>query len=375
MSIRGHSAPPPALAASASGAWLQPLPGHWIEAARTQLSHQAQLVRVTVVALRGSAPREPGASMLVGPQGTVGTIGGGQLEWRASALAHELLDDPAGEPVRLVDLILGPDLGQCCGGRVELWLERLTRADLLWLGDAARRLRSDGPLALATDWRAGAAAHRLLPSPPGAARLQLLRRGAGAFRLLETLHRAQPALWIFGAGHVGQALVRLLAELALFDITWIDPRAGLLPGGLGEVSIRVSDSPAALAAGAPPDTRFVVMTHDHALDFELCRVILQREDAFWLGLIGSASKSARFRSRLLRAGMSAARVSQLHCPIGVAGIPSKLPAAIAIAIAAQLLQHSAAADSAVAAAAPPAAVQPCAAAGECSGCGASRETS
>jgi xanthine dehydrogenase accessory factor len=145
---------------------------------------------------------------------------------------------------------------------------------------------------------------------------------------------------------------------------------------LGEVSVRVSDSPALLAAGAPPNTRFVVMTHDHALDYELCRVILERKDDFWLGLIGSASKSARFRSRLLRDGMSAARVSQLHCPIGIAGIPSKLPAAIAIAIAAQLLQQSASADTALGAAALGAgATQPCAATGECSGCGAPREPS
>jgi xanthine dehydrogenase accessory factor len=395
MSLRGQSAAPPGTAAApASGEWLQPLPGHWIEAARAHLSHQAQLVRVTVVALRGSAPREPGASMLVGSQGTVGTIGGGQLEWHAHALARELLDDPGAAPVRLADLILGPDLGQCCGGRVELWLERLTRADLLWLNDAARRLRTGGHIALATDFRAGIASHRLLPSPPGAVRLQRLRRGADAFGLLEALHRYRPALWIFGAGHVGQALVRLLAELALFEITWIDSRAELLPGGWGEVSTRLSDSPALLLPGAPPATRFVVMTHDHGLDYQLCRTILQREDAFWLGLIGSASKSARFRSRLLREGMSAASVSRLHCPIGVPGIPSKLPAAIAIAIAAQLLQQSGSADIApaavaasVAVAMPPAGAMPpavavpasaahaCAAAGDCGGCGAPREPS
>jgi xanthine dehydrogenase accessory factor len=354
MSIRGHSAAPPAtLAASASGTWLQPLPGHWIEAARAQLSQQPQLVRVTVVALRGSAPREPGASMLVGPQGTLGTIGGGQLEWRASALAHELLEDPAGAPVRLVDLILGPDLGQCCGGRVELWLERLTRADLLWLGDAARRLRSDGPLALATDWRAGAVSHRLLPSPPAAARLQLLRRGGGAFRLLETLHRARPALWIFGAGHVGQALVRLLAELALFDITWIDSRDHLLAPGLPDcVTPCAAAAPAALVDSARPATHYVVMTHDHGLDYDLCRAILRRGDAAWLGLIGSASKSARFRSRLLREGFDRDRLAGLACPIGVPGITSKLPAAIAIAIAAELLQRHATAAAATATSAP-----------------------
>jgi xanthine dehydrogenase accessory factor len=352
---------------------LQPLPGHWTEAARAQLSHQAQLVRVTVVALRGSAPREPGASMLVGAHGTQGTIGGGQLEWRASELARELLENTAAAPLRLMDLILGPDLGQCCGGRVELWLERLTRADLLWLTDAARRGRTDEDIALATDFRAGAASHRLLRSSPGAARLQMVRHG-DAFRLLETLHRPRPALWIFGAGHVGQALVRLLSELALFEITWIDSRAELLPGSVqGEISMRVSDSPAQLAASAPPATRFVVMTHDHGLDYQLCRVILEREDACWLGLIGSVSKSARFRSRLLREGMSAANVSRLHCPIGVPGISSKLPAAIAIAIAAQLLQQRGAEDVPLPAGASPAGTAT-ACAGDCSSCGAPHES-
>jgi xanthine dehydrogenase accessory factor len=370
MSSRGHNALPPLDAAPAAGGeWLAPLTGHWIEVARAHLSQQAQLVRITVVALRGSAPREPGASMLIGSRGSVGTIGGGQLEWRASELARELLADPGAAPARRVELILGPDLGQCCGGRVELWLERLTRADLLWLTDAARRLRGDERLALASDLRGGTVSHRVLRVPPGAARLQLIRHGEQSWRLLEPLYRARPALWIFGAGHVGQALVRLLTELALFEITWIDARAELLPAGLNDVHTRVSDSPALLVVGAPPATRFVVMTHDHALDYDLCRVILGREDGFWLGLIGSASKAARFRSRLLREGLTAASISRLNCPIGVPNIPSKLPAAIAIAIAAQLLQRSVAPEDA-----PPASAAPgCGTAGDCSGCDTPRE--
>ena len=105
------------------GPWLVPLSGHWIDAASSHLSHHVSLVRVTVAALRGSAPREAGASMLVDAVGTVGTIGGGRLEWHAVALARELLRDPRAAPVRVADLILGPELGQCCGGRVELWLE------------------------------------------------------------------------------------------------------------------------------------------------------------------------------------------------------------------------------------------------------------
>ena len=185
--------------------------------------------------------------------------------------------------------------------------------------------------------------------------------------LIEMLHRARPPLYIFGAGHVGQALVKLLSDLAMFEITWIDPRAELLPGGLpAEVHTVLSDAPAQLARTAPPGTRFVVMTHDHALDYELCRAVLEREDDYWLGLIGSASKSARFRSRLLREGLPAATVSRLQCPIGVPGIDSKLPAAVAISVAAQLLQTGATGAQSAGTA------EGCASTGACSACGEPR---
>jgi xanthine dehydrogenase accessory factor len=323
------------------GPWLVQLSGHWIDAARKHLSHRAALVRVTVTALRGSAPREAGASMLVDAVGTVGTIGGGRLEWHAITLARELLRDARAAPVRIADLILGPELGQCCGGRVQLWLERLTRADVHWLEDAARRLRAEPGAAIASEVVNGVVTHRLLRrSFPRAAAVELARGPQERVTLFEAPRPRRPDLWIFGAGHVGQALVRLLAELTLFEIAWIDSRAELLPESLPEgVTAQLCADPAEQAICAPAGTRFVVMTHDHALDYELCRVILARADSSWLGLIGSASKSARFRSRLLRDGLSREAVSRLVCPIGVPGIASKLPGAIAVAIAAQLLQQ------------------------------------
>jgi xanthine dehydrogenase accessory factor len=296
-------------------------------------------VRVTVTALRGSAPREAGASMLVDAVGTVGTIGGGRLEWHAVSLARELLRDARAAPVRIADLILGPELGQCCGGRVELWLERLTRTDVHWLEDAARRLRAEPEAAIASEIVHGVVTHRLLRRSFTAA-VEIERGPRERVTLFEMPRRRRPDLWIFGAGHVGQALVRLLAELALFEIAWIDSRAELLPGSLPEgVTPQVCANPVELAVCAPAGTRFVVMTHDHALDYELCRAILARANSSWLGLIGSASKSARFKSRLLRDGLSRETVSRLICPIGVPGISSKLPGAIAVAVAAQLLQQ------------------------------------
>jgi xanthine dehydrogenase accessory factor len=186
--------------------------------------------------------------------------------------------------------------------------------------------------------------------------------------LLEVSRPQRLPLWIFGAGHVGQALLQLLSPLALFDVMWVDARPELLPSGLPEyVTTRGCAAPTDLVDTAPPGARYVVLTHDHALDYELCRRILARGDAGWLGLIGSASKSARFRSRLRRDGISGERLSGLTCPIGIDGIASKLPAAIAIAIAAQLLQQHAGALPAPR----PGARQPaCGAA--CDSCGAER---
>jgi xanthine dehydrogenase accessory factor len=365
-----------------TGRWLTPLTGHWLEAARAHLAGHAAVVRVTVVALRGSAPREPGASMLVDASGTVGTIGGGRLEWHATRAARELLRARDAAPVRIDDLLLGPQLGQCCGGRVELWLERLTRDDLPWLHPMAGRLRTGSGTLIATEFAGGVVSHRLLRSTPGAAAPQLRRSEPDHVTLFEMLSPQRPRLWIFGAGHVGQALVRLLSELALFEITWIDSRDELLPANLPEcVTTHACAAPPELIGAARAATRYVVLTHDHGLDYELCRLILMRGDAAWLGLIGSASKSARFRSRLLRNGVSAELLAGLTCPIGIPGVASKLPAAIAIAIAAQLLQKldpGPAPEFAVAAAqsaSPPAQIagddqQPCSAA--CASCGSGR---
>jgi xanthine dehydrogenase accessory factor len=169
----------PRKASFIAGDWLAPLAGHWVEAAGAYLSKHAAVARVTVVSLRGSAPREPGASMLVDLDGTLGTIGGGRLEWQAIQAARELLRDRSAAPVRIDDLILGPDLGQCCGGRVELWLERLTRGDLPWLREAARRLRGAGGVSIATDVEGRVASHRVLPLAQGAAGPELRRSTAG----------------------------------------------------------------------------------------------------------------------------------------------------------------------------------------------------
>jgi xanthine dehydrogenase accessory factor len=151
---------------------------------------------------------------------------------------------------------------------------------------------------------------------------ELIRDGEVA-TLRERLDQAQPEVWLYGAGHVGQALAR----------------SELLPRDVSEsVHTLLVEDPVATVAAAPVGARFLVMTHSHPLDYALCKAVLERNDRPWLGVIGSESKGVRFRSRLLREGASREQVDRLVCPIGVEGIDSKLPAAIAISVAAQLLQ-------------------------------------
>ena len=325
------------------------LPRDWVPALTRFLSREPLVARVVVAQVQGSAPREPGAFMLVGRTDVEGSVGGGRLEWEAIAEARELLD--ADSPARVSKVVLAADVGQCCGGVVSLWLERFTREDLdlLHAVDAAG---TRGAAVWSTSIRGSsvernvvrrpgtdATTDQLLRGPRQHARPLLVRNPNGDITFLERLDDDLPAVWLYGAGHVGQALARILMELPL-RLTWIDSRPEMFPKALPE-GVRVLHDPDALAtvSEAPVGAYFVVMSHSHPLDYALCHALLERNDFAWLGLIGSDSKSARFRSRLRRAGLSADVIANLVCPIGVTGITSKWPAAIAVGVAAQLLQQ------------------------------------
>jgi xanthine dehydrogenase accessory protein XdhC len=187
----------------------------------------------------------------------------------------------------------------------------------------------------------------------------------GISLLTERIAPLLTPVWLFGAGHVGRALIKVLAELPL-AITWVDSREAMFPGnaidgsahsdqsgtlqhlaansaaGAATVTRLVSETPADEVADAPSGSYFLVMTHNHDLDLDICRAILRRsqngQGFAWAGLIGSETKAARFRHKLATYGFSAAQIAQLTCPIGIAGIHNKLPQVIAIAVAAQLLQ-------------------------------------
>lgn len=317
----------------------------WLPALVRTLDRDEALVRVVVSAVRGSTPREPGACMLVGRSHFEGTIGGGHLEWKALAAARNLLDAPPDCELRRDRFVLGAALGQCCGGVVELWFERVAPGERDFFAAALAQRRTGAPVAIATSWNKGSPVQRRLQEVAADAPRAALLRSDGDV-LVERIDCDRTPVWLFGAGHVGQALVRALAGLP-FDVTWVDERAGIFPASLPDnAQVLVSDDPVGEVAAVPPGTIYLVLTHRHDLDFELCRAILARGDFRWAGVIGSATKAASFRGRLARAGIDGERIARLVSPIGIKGIGSKAPAAIAVAVAAQLLQVDALADAA-----------------------------
>lgn len=296
-----------------------------IEAA---LRHAPAVMRVVIAAHRGSVPREAGAAMLVWADGQTGTIGGGALEHQAAARARALL---AGGAPRVERVPLGPGLGQCCGGAVTLIFERFTSAGLAALPEAGAHAR---PVAAG----AGAmplAIRRALKTAREQGVAPVVLSGGW---LVEPIAQPARALWIWGAGHVGRALVDVIAPLPDFSLTWVDTAVERFPAEVPPgVTVRAHPDPATLVAEAPPAAEHLILTFSHALDLELCHRLLQHGfgDA---GLIGSASKWARFRSRLRSLGHADARIARIRCPIGDPRL-GKHPQAIAVGVAAGLLRH------------------------------------
>ncbi|QJR15274.1 xanthine dehydrogenase accessory protein XdhC [Usitatibacter palustris] len=315
----------------------------WLQALHDALDRDhGPVVRVTVATVRGSAPREAGAAMLVMTHGEAGSIGGGHLELVATRTAHDLLAAAPGA-ARLDRFPLGAALGQCCGGIVELWFQRYDGDDLA----AIRQLiaaRTAGAEVLATPMTANAGASRSLPrSQAQHEGVELHERaqvvaGSGGDTLYERLDVEETQLWLFGAGHVGRALVNVLAPLP-FRITWVDSREGQWPEALPD-SVRSLHAiePADEVTDMPADAWALVMTHSHDEDLAICEALLRDGRFAWAGVIGSQPKTTRFRQRLAQRGFAPEAVARLTMPIGIGGIASKEPAAIAVAVAAQLLQ-------------------------------------
>ncbi len=263
-------------------------------AAQDWLARGVPAVVVEVARTRGSVPRESGTRMLVSAREVAGTIGGGHLEWQAIAQARALLANPSSAPWRR-DYPLGPALGQCCGGVVTL-------------------------------------------------RYLLLNS--------ELTAKCQPApsrffLQMYGAGHVGRAIARLLAGIAC-TVDWIDEREQEFPqslaadGGWPAHIRRIAvDAVEAEVAEAPAGACYLVLTHQHELDWRITGQVLARADFAYLGLIGSKTKRAKFFHRFEQRGVAPDLLARISCPIGIAGVAGKEPEVIAVAVVAQLLQCAA----------------------------------
>jgi xanthine dehydrogenase accessory factor len=258
------------------------------ETAARWLADGEAAVLVEVTEALGSAPREAGTRMLVSAARCAGTVGGGHLEWKAIERARRML---AGEAVApSAHYPLGPALGQCCGGAVTLAFERL---DMKSLGA----------------W------------PKAAPRFHLQ---------------------LYGAGHVGRAIVRSLAPLNVV-VDWIDEREEEFPAELDlppHVRKVCVDTIEAEVRTAPRGAYYLVLTHQHDLDQRIAEAILTRGDFAFFGLIGSKTKRNRFIRRFEQRGIAAETIARMSCPIGVPGIEGKEPEVIAAAVVAQLLQVS-----------------------------------
>ena len=252
----------------------------------SSLAEGAVIVRIAEA--QGSTPREVGATMIVSARGSAGTIGGGQLEFHCIDLARVLLD--SGGPRQLIDIPLGPQMGQCCGGRVRVAMELAT-------GTHLEALRRD---------EAKAAAER-------------------------------PQVLIFGAGHTGKALARSLALLPV-AATLIDDRRGQFDDVPATISCLQLDDPESALAAARPGTAFVVLTHSHALDYRLAEAALLRGDAAYVGMIGSATKRARFEASFRRRHPGSPALTGLTCPIGGSDVHDKRPEVIAALTSAELVR-------------------------------------
>ncbi len=291
----------------------------WAQAAREGLA-AGPVALVTILATEGSVPRGAGTRMAVMAGCVAGTIGGGALEHQAIAQARAILEQPEGS-WRIQDYPLGPLLGQCCGGRVRLLVERLDRAAGAWLGDP------DRPFAVRLGDRVEREQVSASPPPPARA------RGDRPEVFLEPADTPRRPLLLFGAGHVGRAIARGTQGLP-FQLAWFDTRgeAGEAPG----VMLVDDETIVGCAAEAPGDAVILILTHDHGLDYRLTASALSGKAGF-IGLIGSRTKRARFLSRLAADGFDDAARTRLTCPIGLPGITGKEPEVIAIATLAQLL--------------------------------------
>lgn len=247
---------------------------NWVSTVQQLKDEATSFVLVTVIGVQGSTPRESGTKMVVTQDELYGTIGGGHLEYKSMQIARELLDK--NEAIQHLEYFpLSASLGQCCGGSASV--------------------------------------------------------------LFECFPATMPRVMLFGAGHVGKALATILAGLPC-QVDWVDSRESEFPQSPGgNIAIKSREFPPDAVVDASPGLFYIVMTHNHQLDLELCEAILKREDFAYLGVIGSKSKAIRFRKKLLHRGFDQKQIDRITCPMGLTNVSGKKPMEVAVSIAGELI--------------------------------------
>ncbi len=312
-------------------------------------------VTVTVIEVIGSAPREIGARMLVTSTDEYESVGGGNLEYTAIRKAREILRNSVSSQCETEMYGLGIEMSQCCGGAVRLLFEKLSVAEI---ANCAQEFDSQNnrttkflvsplggecsPVVLnnKSDWEQvpelirSATNNLLRTAVPNAC---LVSDGTSEW-FITRLDELPTKVVVFGAGHVGKALVRILGDLP-FRIDWLDQRTDIFPESVPDnVAILRQVDLKEILMSQEPGTFYAVMTHSHGLDYEICLGILRQRDFGWLGLIGSETKRRRFEKRFVADGIDPFTLRRLECPIGIGAIKGKHPAVIAMSTAARLLE-------------------------------------
>ena len=314
----------------------------WHEIVR-QLEANSPCVLISIIEKKGSVPRSVGTKMLLRNDGSIfGTIGGGQLEWSMMQHGTELLSHHNEHYFTLRNQTLGPGIGQCCGGSVTVGLEHISPA---YLSKAKEfmELEQNGGFQCKVKFSDHGKINRDLGTGRNSSTKELNLDNNKINQenfFIENYNELRRQLTIFGAGHIGQALMLAIAPLP-FDVTWVDSRKSIFPKTTPKnFRCIVERKPINVLANTPDNSFIIITTHSHALDQEITYAALLDDRFAYVGLIGSESKKASFKSRLSKIGLPESKFNKLVCPIGIDGIQSKNPAAIATATAAQLLIYN-----------------------------------
>jgi len=306
-------------------------PVDWIGTTQRLITEHGRAVLIMVTADKGSTPRDSGTWMLVSDDKQSGTLGGGELERLAEEAARAMLAGHGTWQRSSLHCALGPDLRQCCGGHVTLMLEPLDMSATDWLAQAAESARvADNQYSVLFQSNEPAATPRIITNDGALSGITGVH--------LQPLTDTRLSLFLFGAGHVGQAVATLSTQLPL-RLTVIDGRANqraLIPNA-DNIEVMGMDSAEEAAARVSSGSAALVMTHSHELDYTLCHALLTQNSAVFVGLIGSRSKANRFRSRLRKDNVPEKSLARLTSPIGSSGPKGKEPGVIALAALSEVL--------------------------------------